>query len=229
MDSHEAAVHASWLGLLTGVIRNCGVEWLTDIDSLIVSESKLVQIAAAGRIGVPTPRTVVTSQPDAARQILGEKFVIKPLGPGHYFENDTPLAVFATEVDAVGAIADALHTVPFLAQERLRANEHLRVVVVRDEVWAARLPAGGLSLDWRQDEPAHRSFLPCAPPAEVAEGAIAISRELHLQYASQDWCVTDAGCFLLDVNPGGQWLFLPTEVASRVTRAIGRWLNGTST
>ena len=103
----------------------------------------------------------------------------------------------------------------------------MRVVSVRDQVWAAGLDADQLPLDWRESEAAHASFEVIATPKAVSRGALAVNRALGLSYSSQDWILTAPGkCFLIDVNPGGQWLFLPELIATEVASAIARWLEG---
>jgi hypothetical protein len=48
-----------------------------------------------------------------------------------------------------------------------------------------------------------------------------------LGYSSQDWVIAPTGAALfLDLNPAGQWLFLPADVAEAATTAIARWLIG---
>lgn len=225
LESHDAAVKTSWLTLMTGILRNCGVRWLSDIDSLVVGESKLVQGAAAERIAVRTPTTLVTNDPNAVVDAIGSEVVLKPLGPGHYFEGTEPYAIYATAVAANGPELSALGSAPFLAQERLRAQRHLRIVTVTDQVWAAELDATDRPLDWRIDPPAHDAFSPIPVPSEIATGALAIAAELHLGYTSQDWIVTADDAYLLDVNPAGQWLFLPAAVSDAVTASIAAWLS----
>ena len=225
LESHDAAVKTAWLSLLTGVLRTCGVVWLSDVDSLVVSESKLVQAAAAKKIGIRSPTTVVTNDPAAAQDLLGREIVLKPLGPGHFFEDGTPHNVFASHVGVDGPELAAAGSAPFLAQQRLEALSHLRVVTVGDDLWAAELDATGRPLDWRSDPPAHRAFAPVAAlEDDLATAAISIATELRLGYTSQDWVITDDGPYLLDVNPAGQWLFLPSVVAESVTAAIAAWL-----
>src|SRR5919108_2675978 len=57
-----------------------------------------------------------------------------------------------------------LAAAPFLLQERLKAEQHLRIVTVIDRAWVCELEAGGLPLDWRTTESAHRSFFPRREP-----------------------------------------------------------------
>lgn len=149
---------------------------------------------------------------------------MKPLGVGHYYEGEDPFVVYATEVDPRGEELQALSTTPFLAQRRLHARRHLRIVTVGDELWAAGVDAEFLPLDWRQEPAAHRSFNPVAIPTEVDRGVRELAHELGLGFSSQDWVVCADACYVVDVNPGGQWLFLPEPVTKEISAAIGAWL-----
>jgi len=55
---------------------------------------------------------------------------------------------------------------------------------------------------------------------QVGASALELARTLGVGYSSQDWVVARGGSFFLDINPGGQWLFLPKPVSSEVTAAI---------
>jgi hypothetical protein len=45
-------------------------------------------------------------------------------------------------------------------------------------------------------------------------------------YSSQDWIVTATGVsHFIDLNPAGQWLFLPNPGAREITDAIAEWLS----
>ncbi|MFI6713285.1 RimK family alpha-L-glutamate ligase [Nonomuraea sp. NPDC050478] len=225
IESVEAAEKTAWLSLLTAVLRTCGVDWLTGIDSLVTAENKLVQQTTARRLGIPTPATVVTNDIAAVPDAVGPDIVVKPLGPGHFFDRDEPYTLFATPVHADDTVLEALAGAPFLVQTRIIARSHLRVVTVRDEVWGAALDATHQPLDWRAAPIAHRSFSVTALPHEIAQGARALAEALGLGYSSQDWAVADDGAYLLDVNPAGQWLFLPEQVATPVSAAVAAWLS----
>lgn len=227
--SHAAAAQASVISLLAGIARAPGVDWLTPLDPLLVSESKLVQMQVAASLGVRTPRTIVTNRRERAMKELGPQVVLKPLGPGHFTTDDNRAAVvFATPVDLRDAAFADMGPSPFLIQERLVARTHLRVVTVASRSWVAALDGAGLPLDWRSDEGAHHSFYaPVVPPQDVARLAVEVARGLGLGYSSQDWVVTDSDeRVLLDVNPGGQWLFLPTQMGYEIASGIADWLRG---
>src|SRR5262249_38047703 len=158
--------------------------------------------------------------PGTARSI-GQQVVLKPLGPGHYIDGDTGRVVFARVLGRDAAELDLLDTAPFLVQQPIKARSHLRVVTVGEDIFTAQLDAEGLPLDWRQVPAAHRAFRPYDPSPVVASGAIALSQRLRLGYSSQDWILDESGRpWFLDLNPAGQWLFLPGSVADKITSAI---------
>lgn len=72
---------------------------------------------------------------------------------------------------------------------------------------------------------AHTSFrwMPCV---EVEKHAVAIAAELNIGYSSQDWIDDGDTAWVVDINPGGQWLFLD-EHSHEITMAIVAWLDGT--
>lgn len=193
LESHEATVKTAWLTLLTGVIRTSGVRWLTELQPLIASENEIVQYTAATAAGVVVPKTVVCSDAATARRVVGDPLVLKPLGPGHFYEQQVPYVVYTSEVAGDAEELGALGTVPFLAQQRLQARRHLRVVTVRHQAWAASLDARGRSLDWRVDSAAHQAFEPAEICQQLREAALGLAVSLGLGYSSQDWVETADG------------------------------------
>ena len=225
VESREAASRAAWLTLLSAILRSDSVDWLSRVDSIARAENKLVVDDAARACAVPMPRTVVTNSAARLAALEVDSVVVKPLGPGHYIEGGIAYNVFAKSV-SLAAITDAnLKDAPFLVQERLRATRHLRIVTVRNEAWAAALDADGLPLDWRAEPSAHEAFTDWKLDEATRHRALMVTARLGLGFSSQDWVVTQSGTYLLDVNPGGQWLFLPSAVSSSVAQAIASWLD----
>lgn len=226
LGSRQAAVQSAWLSLLAGIARTCRAEWLTEIDQLVITENKTVQAVAAHELQIDTPKFIVTSSPLAVRQMFGGDIVVKPLGVGDYVEDSKGRAVFATRMSADDGRLGALGGAPFLVQEYIAAKRHYRVATVRGKAWAAYLDAAPYDVDWRQDPCAHRSFVAGAAPQAILAGALAIAQRLLLGYSCQDWILArDGRAVLLDVNPAGQWLFLPQEVSDQITCSIARWLS----
>lgn len=219
----EAVTSRAFLGLVGSISRVGATRWLTSIDAMLRAEDRLWQLELVSSTGSRVPRTVVSSDGEHAAAILGRSFVVKPLVGGYYNTGDGPRAVFAGEVTSGELPGLDFGAAPFVAQERLHAHEHLRVVTVEDHAWVAGLTAEGRPLDWRQQDRAHFEWSELDRP-EVAERALRVAADAGIGYPSQDWIIDDEGPAFLDLNPGGQWLFLPEPIASEITATIAEFL-----
>jgi glutathione synthase/RimK-type ligase-like ATP-grasp enzyme len=225
LGSHDAARLSSRLALLAAILREPNLRWLTPVDALFAAENKIVQYRAALSAGIRIPVTAVSGSTDDLETNLGNSFVLKPLGPGNFQEADgSSKVVYVHEVHAADLAGAELLDAPFLAQNVITAKVHLRVVTVGTRVWAAELNAADLPIDWREYAPAHRGFKVADRWPQVEEAALRLAAALRVGYSSQDWLIDEEGPVFLDLNPGGQWLFLPESLASSVAQALADWL-----
>ena len=223
--SEEALSRRSFLSLVGSLARISACEWLTPLDRLLAAEDKLLQLRVATGLGLAVPETIVTSDPAAAADALGDEFVVKPLAGGYFVSPEGPQAVYASVLRRAEALELDFAAAPFLAQRKLEVDVHLRIVTVGKRAWVCDLDASNLPVDWRRDQKAHFSWK-VADDKVVADSALAMSNALVVGYSSQDWVRRGNDLHFLDLNPGGQWLFLPDEVASSVTGAIATYLAG---
>lgn len=205
--------------------RNC--EWLTRVDALQAAEDRLYQLAAARHIGIATPRTVVSADPDAVLPTLGSDAVLKPLVTGAFVdEHGQPQVVHTTELTEDLLATGDFGAAPFIAQERIEVRHHLRVVTARSEVRTAALDAQDWPLDWRMAEDAHSAWRRYDAP-DVEAQALRLVGALGVGFSSQDWLVPENGpAVFIDLNPAGQWMFLPEDVAQPITESIVDFLSG---
>lgn len=226
-ESHDGVLRASWYALLFGWLHTVPLDWLTAPAALALAENKAVALRVAHRIGVAVPRSISTSSLTAVRALFGDHVLIKPLGPARFVDADGyERAVSPTVVRTDELTEDEVAAGPFLFQEYIPARRHLRVVTVGDQAWVAVLEAAGRPLDWRRDDSAFDAFHPGgdAVCAQAARGALRVARSLGVGFSSQDWLDTGGRLVFLDLNPAGQWLFLPAAVAEAATAALAAWL-----
>lgn len=221
--SLDAARKRAFLALIGSISRLGSRTWLTTLDAMLRAEDRLVQLEEARTLGIAAPRTVVTSDAAQAHLILGDEFVVKPLSTGFYRRDDEAWAVYANTMKASTASALDFGDAPFFSQELIAGDYHYRVVTVGMNAWAARLSAVGRPLDWRQQADAHRDWDPVDAP-DLCTQAVRLAQRLCVGYSSQDWIGNSKGATFLDLNPGGQWMFLPTSVSNPVTEAIASFL-----
>ena len=221
--SLEGVTSRAFLGLVGSISRLGAVEWLTPLDSMLRAEDRLLQLQVVAQTGSRVPETIVTSDADEAFDLLGPRFVVKPLVGGLYQSDAGAFAVYASEFAESDRGLASFASAPFVAQERIEVLEHLRVVTVGTSAWVAVLDAAGRPLDWRRQERAHFEWRPADEP-DVRDAALEVSGHLGIGYSSQDWVRDMNGFVFLDLNPGGQWLFLPEAIARPATVAIAEFL-----
>lgn len=215
----------AFLALVGAISRVGSTRWLTPLEAMLRAEDRLLQLHVAEELGIRVPRTVVTSDGELAREAIGDRFVVKPLGTGYYNTADGPRAVFTSVIEGHQLDSVDFADAPFVAQEVLHAVQHYRVVTVGSRAWVARLSGADRPLDWRQQEEAHSSWEPVTAPA-VAASAVALAEQLGVGFTSQDWIDDGDQAAFIDLNPGGQWLFLPDEVSRPATAGIAEYLVG---
>jgi hypothetical protein len=223
----SAELHA-WSDFVDGVVSNPAIEWLSNLAAIRQADNKLYQLGLAQQGNIAYPKTLVPSTAADIRGYLGETAVLKPLGSGVLDEGTATLPArvfYSTVVDVANLVDEELGRAPVLAQEFIRADLHLRIVTVHQQVWCASLSAQDVAFDWRESpattQLAWREF---EPPTEVIDGALRLAALASIRFSSQDWLEARGRFWFLDLNPVGKWLFLPKGVANAITKAIASWL-----
>jgi hypothetical protein len=218
------AERSATMSALAAIARDERFTWLTPLDLLGAAENKPLQYRRAAAAGVPVPEWMVTTDP-AALPVDGA-WVSKPLGPGSFIDDNGQGWIVPTAPVDLSSDRDTLVRIPFVLQRRLTATAHARVVTVGSVVHSATLPADDLPLDWRLSPEGHHGFTAAPAPDPVHSLAVATARCLGVGYSAQDWIRDDDGLWwFIDLNPAGQWLFLPTEVSDPITTAIAEFLD----
>lgn len=225
IGSLEAVTNQANMKLLASFARLSTDAWLTPLDALLSAEDRVHQLAIARSLGIRVPHTIVASDPNAVTEMLGSQFIVKPLSAGWYHDaNGVAWAVFAQRVSMSDLNDIDFASAPFLAQEEIIATTHIRVVTVKSRAWAASLDAAPYPIDWRSSDEAHHSWCVENAPS-VIELAVKLAHVLGVGFSSQDWIIDRSGePVFLDLNPAGQWLFLPANTADEITAAIASYL-----
>jgi MvdC family ATP-grasp ribosomal peptide maturase len=206
--------------------------WLNNLHRQRDAENKQRQLRLAARAGLRVPRTLVTNDPDAARQFFREtdgQTVAKLLRPLDVSMDAVQPFVYTSRVrkeDLAGA--DALRHSPMVFQKLIPKAYELRVACVAGDAFAGALDATGTSrghTDWRRAAPEECRWQKAQLPAEVANSLQALMSELGLVFGAVDLICTPAGEHVfLEVNPGGEWGMLERDLDVPISDAIAKAL-----
>lgn len=187
-----------------GVLLAANPRWVDPPQQVALAENKLNQLSRVSALGIRSPLTLVSNKPGAVRSFVSShRTVIKALSSG---VGPAPYVQEAPE-DDLGLAANC----PLFLQQWISATADLRIVTVGDEafVWRRnRQPRD--PPDWREVDPAGQGFEFRQTSAALGRAALAVARELGLSMSVQDWLETREGSVFLEVNPQGEWLFLPS-------------------
>jgi len=225
--THRHFAEMEWHHALSGLWQALPARWVNPPLADQAASRKSWQLAVAQEVGLAIPRTLVTSDPGAARAFLRARgrrpTIYKAFGASESAWRYTRL---------VGPqerrILEQVRHAPVIFQEYVKAERDLRVFAVGRQLLAAEIDGRRTDypLDYRADF-GRADVERCRLPAEAAQAIRALVRRLGLRYAAVDLRRRRGGGHVfLEVNPGGQWLFLEERTGLPITKAMARLLAG---
>jgi glutathione synthase/RimK-type ligase-like ATP-grasp enzyme len=194
------------------------------------SGNKHVQLCVAMECGFAVPRTLITNDADQVLAFMsefgGKHYIFKTLNP---YMPPTGEITFTSLVDehTLEMRRAELALAPGIFQEFVEKAFELRVTVVGEEVFAARIKSNfsaECQIDWRRDQ--LNDIFDCWEAGDdLREKLLNVHRRLGLIFAAYDIVVDKAGNHVfLEANPTGQWLFIENRlgfpIASRIADAL---------
>jgi len=200
------------------------------------ADNKPHQLCVAQRAGLDVPRTIITNEPEAVRELARRcgpviaKMLVQPASTGPTRDADVPV-VFTTALTAEDlAQLDGLDLCPMIFQERVEDAFDVRVTIVGKRVFGAALDAtertGGL--DWRRQSHAMDrvpAWTPYELPDDVADRLMRVVDHFGLGYGAADLMVRPDGRHVfLELNASGAFAFLGAGIAGSIAEAIAEVL-----
>ncbi|WP_405849931.1 ATP-grasp ribosomal peptide maturase [Streptomyces niveus] len=218
-DRKFAAEQALWGA--GGILASLpGARYLNHPWNNRAAEFKPSQLSTAQRCGFLVPCTVITNDPQEAREFVTFQpggVVYKPLWNTPYRVDGQPHSVWVREVHGP-EITDAVSVCPHMFQAKVDKAFDVRVTAVGDRLFGVRIDSP--DLDWRR----RQDLMTCTAvevPESVAGTVLAYLAELRLIYGAFDFAVTASGdWYFLECNPNGQWAWQPPEIIEAIAQAI---------
>jgi glutathione synthase/RimK-type ligase-like ATP-grasp enzyme len=196
---------------LGGVWETASWFWMNRPSAVTRAELKLLQLRHARSLGFTIPATLATNYAEAARCFAGPRAnIAKTLAGGSLIIEGIDHAIFTTAVTADDITADEeIQACPVIFQPRIPTSFDLRVTVVADTVFAARIVLQDRTeqdVDWRRADPARLYYERHVLPAGLESKCVKLISAMGLTYSALDFVVTPQGEHVfLELNPSGQW------------------------
>lgn len=210
--------------------------WVSDYYAMGRANQKSLQLAVAGRLGFNVPDTVITSNPDVAREFIKEhpRSVSKSLTPTYPKLKGKQQILLTTLItdDSPPPDFSNLYLAPSIFQEAIDVSYDLRVTVVGDKVFPAVMNSGVEQTGEHsgvRDNRLGDMQLSIADdfPKDIAEKCVAHVKALNLSFGAIDLVVDNKGRYwFLENNPNGQWAFVEEATGMPIGRTLAKLLEG---
>jgi hypothetical protein len=197
--------------LAFGMVWNPNILWVNPIDKVYVAEHKLYQLRIARSIGLPAPRTIVSSNLRELEEFASGNpngTICKPIFHGLFVDNSDAYSVYTRRVSAHEFEAITNLECPVLLQEEVPRRSDLRVTFIGKHCCAAPVHTAPSTIDWRDPVAAAR-FSRIEISAELRVRCQEMLSILNLQYGAFDFIEKpDGELVFLEINPTGEWAWL---------------------
>jgi ATP-grasp ribosomal peptide maturase len=215
---------------LGGVLCSLNSTWVNHPWNNARANFSPYALAEGARAGLRIPDTLITSDPDEARDFIaalpGRVAAYKAIGTAPAERDGEPVAVWTSTVRPED-ITDAVRLTAHQFQEWIDKKYEVRLTAVQGLMFAAEIHAGSEAsrVDFRRDYPS-LTYRPCDTPEPIARGVVRLMESLGLRYCALDFLVSHDGRWhLVDINPTGQFGFIP-ELQAPITTALADVLEG---
>jgi ATP-grasp ribosomal peptide maturase len=221
--SEQAFVTAQARHGLPGVLAGLSnVAWLNHPAAMADARVKPYQLTVAAACGLRIPATLITNDPAAVRRFaaeVGDRIVTKSLATMVTIDDEQGSGVlFTVEVAEKFWDDPGIATTAHLFQQLVEGVD-VRLTVVGDQLFAAEIrPAdsyGPIDIRAHHESVSYQSV---EVPTGVRTAVLRLMSRLNLTFAALDFRV-GSGWVFLEVNPNGQWAFIP-PLRDPIARAL---------
>ena len=214
---------------LWGMLVSLPAFHLDPVAQVRLVEHKQLQLRVARRLGLRVPRTLITNHPNAVRAFKSDcpdGLVTKMLEPCLIPTKSGSKGVFTTTLASDDfEHLDGLQLCPMVFQERVPKRLELRVTIVGQRVFTAAVDSqaiDGAEVDWRREpERVIEAWERYTLPDDVERRLLTLMNRFGLNYGAIDLILTpDDRYAFLEVNPGGQYLWIENHLSLPISEAI---------
>lgn len=228
----EAAIQES-RSTIQGAIASIQAFHLDRVSHIRHASHKPLQLQVARELGLDTPRTLTTNNPQAVREFMLEcqgGAISKMLSSFAIYEEGIEKVVFTNLVkpDDLENLED-LRFCPMTFQELIPKVVELRTTIVGKRIFTAAIDSQSSEkarYDWRRQGVAFlKAWKPYNLPKEIEEKLLGLMDYFGLNYGAIDSILTPDGRYVfLEVNPVGEFFWLERCPGLPISQAIAELL-----
>ncbi len=210
------------------------VKWINSPFAIRKAQSKLPQLAVARQYNLNIPRTLITNNPDHARNfclennynVICKSMITTSVKLGDMSYHTYTHRLSKEEVDLF--IENVKYT-PTLFQEYIPKKIEIRATVIGEEVFACEIDSQSVAeavVDWRSVDPFKIPHKPVDILPAVADSLCKLVHHFGLVFGAIDLILTPDGDYVfLENNPNGQWYWIELLTGLPMAKSMAKLLS----
>ena len=210
---------------------SCNVFWMNNPLSLKLLEfNKPYQLQMAGRVGLKTPETIITTDPEVALNFSDrwDNDIVVKIFSGSVLRDveGNLLSIFTNRVsrEQIKQYFDGISCVPVMLQNYIPKQIELRITVVGSSIFTCAIHSQDSSRtkdDWRHYDFENVKHEAHQLPADIQRKILRLMKTFNISFGAIDMILTPAGEYVfLEVNPSGQWGWIERLTNMSISKSI---------
>jgi glutathione synthase/RimK-type ligase-like ATP-grasp enzyme len=206
----------------------CHARWINHPHAVRRCRNRLLQLQLANRSGLVTPNTLITNdRTEAESFVRANDSVIAKAIDHHGVRGDNTLHNFYGRLITGPTEAGFINRDnPVLLQKYSPKIAEIRAYAIDKTVVAVRIEAKAstkLPVDIHMMPLESYGYSLCELPPAILRGCLELTAALQLTYAAIDFIqLEDQTLVFLEVNPGGDWAWIDSQVESGLTTIFAK-------
>lgn len=218
------------LGSILGISTEIPI--MSSPQAVWAAEQKPYQLAVAKICGLKIPETLISNMPERVK-IVYDKFnremIVKPVRTGYIETSGKPMAIYTSKLSEEHIKnLEQVSITPSIFQPLIKKISDIRVTIVGEKVFTAEIDSQSeeaASIDWRKTENPNIPHSMHVLPHDIENKLLYLMKKLALSFGAIDLILNENGEYIfLEVNPGGQWLWLERILNFSISEEIANWL-----
>lgn len=202
--------------------------WLTHPVRVRSASRKARQLRLASSIGLVTPRTLWSNDPDDILRFARDvgRVVLKPMEGIRYELDGQRMGLWPVEVEAAELRRNRRGLeLTFGCYQELIENDHdLRVTVIGERLFACAIRSGASAVDYRAESIPH-SLHAVEVDETLGTAILALHKALGIRFSCMDFVVRPDGVpVFIEANVNGQWLWVEQQTDLPIAAAVAQEL-----
>ena len=204
------------------------IKWINPPFIANGAKVKFQQLLLANKLGIKSPKTIITNQPELAKEFFvscGEEVLLKSIYTANVTIDGLNQAIPSRKIgkDQFYSNYQNIALCPTQLQEYIEKAFELRITIIGQKVFAVKIDSQvneETKIDWRL----HTKMNPHSIyelPDHIEKFCIDFLNKQGLVYGAMDFIVTPQGeYYFLENNPFGQYLWLEIETGIPLTETM---------